>query len=481
MRSKILLTGMLGFFSAYNVMAWDTDLEASVKWLSANISPLGAAPGTVIASPSREHPDYYYHWVRDAGLVMSTWLDVYHAHPARAVRDRVEKNLYDYWRLTMRHQNQQLPGGLGEVKFHVNGDVFRGPWGRPQNDGPAIRALSLMQWREHLKQKGDSLYQHSELYASSLPAMSAIKRDLEYVAHTYYHTNADGSGHIIPIAQRSTDFDVWEEVRGHHFFNRLFQMYALRKGAELSREVGDRAHTFYTQIADQIQEELNWHWDEGRGYIESTVYRSDGIWYKSGLDSAAIIAVLETKAYADLAQGTWTVLDSRVQATVQKLSSAFAEGYKINHNSRAPLIGRYPEDTYNGVSTDSRGNPWFLTTHYIAEFYYELAAALDQRGEVQITAASRAFWSDLGLTGVTSLRRGDDSWQRTLQALVARGDGTLAHVSQYVGPFGNMPEQINRDSGGTGIGEGGAQDLSWSYSSYIRAALARDRVAHLKN
>ena len=37
----------------------------------------GAAPGVVIAAPSHQNPDYYYHWVRDAALTMDYVAKVY--------------------------------------------------------------------------------------------------------------------------------------------------------------------------------------------------------------------------------------------------------------------------------------------------------------------------------------------------------------------------------------------------------------------
>ena len=40
-------------------------------------------------------------------------------------------------------------GGLGEPKFNVDETAFTGAWGRPQRDGPALRATALIafgQW-----------------------------------------------------------------------------------------------------------------------------------------------------------------------------------------------------------------------------------------------------------------------------------------------------------------------------------------------
>lgn len=34
--------------------------------------------------------------------------------------------------------------GLGEPKFNVDLSAFTGAWGRPQRDGPALRAIALI-------------------------------------------------------------------------------------------------------------------------------------------------------------------------------------------------------------------------------------------------------------------------------------------------------------------------------------------------
>jgi glucoamylase len=59
-------------------------------------------------------------------------------------------------------------------------------------------------------------------------------------------------------------------------------------------------------------------------------------------------------------------------ATAVAVESKFSSLYSINSGIASWLgtaIGRYPEDTYNGVG-NSEGNPWFLCTNAFAELYY---------------------------------------------------------------------------------------------------------------
>lgn len=49
-------------------------------------------------------------------------------------------------------------GGLGEPKFNVDETAFTGPWGRPQRDGPALRATALIDFGQWLIVCGNSLF-----------------------------------------------------------------------------------------------------------------------------------------------------------------------------------------------------------------------------------------------------------------------------------------------------------------------------------
>jgi glucoamylase len=40
--------------------------------------------------------------------------------------------------------------GLGEPKFNVNVTAFTGSWGRPQRDGPALRATAMIAYANYL-------------------------------------------------------------------------------------------------------------------------------------------------------------------------------------------------------------------------------------------------------------------------------------------------------------------------------------------
>jgi glucoamylase len=65
-------------------------------------------------------------------------------------------------------------GGLGEPKFNADGTAFTGSWGRPQRDGPALRATALITYAKWLISNG---------YSSTATSLvwPVIQNDLSYV------------------------------------------------------------------------------------------------------------------------------------------------------------------------------------------------------------------------------------------------------------------------------------------------------------
>lgn len=64
--------------------------------------------------------------------------------------------------------------GLGEPKFEVTLDAFTGDWGRPQRDGPALRAIVLISYGNWLVDNG-----YSDTAVSAI--WPVLSNDLAYV------------------------------------------------------------------------------------------------------------------------------------------------------------------------------------------------------------------------------------------------------------------------------------------------------------
>lgn len=451
----------------------------SVQVMLANIGPSAqvpnAAPGAVVASPSHD-PDYRYFWVRDAALTMDTVMSLYERSINAADQARYLQILQDYVDFSRRNQlTPNLSGGaddlgLGEPKFNIDGSAYQSPWGRPQNDGPALRAITLIRLARHYLYDGHADWVRQKLYDSVLPARTVIKADLEFVSHHW----------------RDASFDLWEEVKGDHFYTRMVQRRALIEGASLASSLGDGAAAqWYLSQAQALEQEISRHWDAGRGYITVTLNRVGGLDYKSsGLDVAIVLAALHAAPRGGSSDSFFTVTDDRVLATAEKISDAFHEVFPINARDRdwqnqqmGPGIGRYPEDRYSGTTSSQQGNPWFLATNALAELDYRCARAFEAQGRIAITPANVALFRRLKTFSRMTVLAGetiqslDPRFYVLIRGLREEGDGYLRRSRFHADSSGAMSEQFNRDTGYMQS----ASELTWSHASVITAAWARGK------
>ncbi|ORX65609.1 Six-hairpin glycosidase [Linderina pennispora] len=389
----------------------NTETTYAKNGVLANISPSGASAGSVQAAPSTSNPDYRYHWVRDAGITLhevSGWLNATSDSSAAAVYN---KKLADYATFSRTIQTVSSPSGLGTAKFYMDGTAYTGPWCNPQRDGAAMRAVSLISYARYLKSQGKDVTQY---YDGKSPTNSVIKADLEYVANNW---NADSQG-----------CDIWEEVRGNHFYTRMIQ------------------RPWYNTQATAITNGMDAFWSGS--IILPTINYNGGVF----------LAVL----HASLEDGFYTVDSDRVLATIVQHIAKFNSMYAINTATTTtiastsvpvgPALGRYPEDTYNGYESGQQGNPWTLITSGMADSPLLYGITFSNSYSVGSTYGS-----------------GSATFNEILANTMLGGDRYMARVARHTDANGKMWEEWNLS---TGFGQG-APDLTWSYGAHVSAATSR--------
>ena len=303
---------------------------------------------------------------------------------------------------------------LGEPKYYVSGEVYDKPWGRPQTDSPALRAITVTAWAQDLIKTNGTDYILKNLWIPDAQKHSIIKWDLEFIAHNW----------------EADTFDLWEESKGEHFFTRMVQRRALIDGAALGRRLGDDgAADYYEQQAKAIEAKINEHWDGS--VIRATMPGGVGPDKYKSLDTAVILGVL----YGETPDGFMGPTDEKVLATVEALEASLQGVYEINEkddqdNIPGYLVGRYPNDTYTGYETGGLGNPWILCTHAVAELHYRAGEG-------------------------NGCKEGDDRMTRVHHHAASQGM--------------HLGEQLNREDGS----QQGAVDLTWSYGTLFNAMAAR--------
>ena len=436
--------------------------QRSWQHLLENISPrepkrAGEQPplaGIVVGALQKKNPDYYFHWVRDSSLVMHAAADAFAHRRPYASRRQFERQFRDFLTLSQRLQGLPSKYGLGEPRYSVTGQVDTLPWSRPQFDGPALRALAVL---DFLRSAAAAQLDNPDLEAR---ATAVLRTDLDFVATVW---NQRG-------------FDAWEELQADSYHTRLLQLAALEKGADWLEGHGAPAERVanYKEVAQRLAPLLDDHWDPTRGFLRSqlAIVATDGYTAKkTDLDAEVIVAVVD----ADRDSPAHSVLDDRVQATVAVLEELFRSSYPINRRRDVGLgYGRYAGDVYYG------GNPWVFITADFATYYYRLAARLQEGASLVATARNAAFlraampeptWAQL--KPGTSLSPGSALHRQAIAAFSSKADRIMARLQLSTPADGQMYEQIDKRTGRPASSRG----IGWSHAAFLEAAYERARLA----
>ena len=327
-------------------------------------------PGAVVASPVLAaydpDPDYFFHWYRDAALVMDA-LRLLRGEAAEADRlfeDYVrfsldlatldgrdvtpgwEERVMPDFRRFLRKNIAAAHGAAipAETRVNADGTLDITDWPRPQHDGPALEALTLMRW------------------GADGPAARLLRRNLAFVL-----------GHA-----RKPCFDIWEEEFGLHAYTLRVSAAALETGAAWLEARGDGAAAKRCRVeAAVIEALLDDFWMEEEAHIRSR--RVEGGAPEKLLDIAVILASNHAR-----------VRGPRYDATLRRLEELFDRAYAINHKrpeGRAPALGRYAGDKYYS------GGAYYFSTLGAAEFCYRNGDV--ERGDAYLEAV-RAFTPQSG-------------------------------------------------------------------------------------
>lgn len=289
----------------------------------------GARSGIVVASPSKSNPDYFFTWTRDAALVFKALVDQFLAGNAGAAD--LEPKIQDYISAQAALQGVSNPsggicsGGLAEPKYNVDLTPFTGAWGRPQRDGPALRATAMIAYARYLISKGQTSTVQSIIWP-------IVQNDLSYVTQYW----------------NQTGFDLWEEVNSASFFTTGVQYRALVEGSSLATQLGTSCPNCDSQ-APLLLCFLQSYW--ASSYVLSNTGGG-----RSGKDANSILTsihLFDPSASCDAA--TFQPCSDKALANHKVVTDSFRSIYSINQGVAQGVgiaVGRYPEDSYYG------GNPW---------------------------------------------------------------------------------------------------------------------------
>ncbi|KAI1499790.1 Six-hairpin glycosidase-like protein [Biscogniauxia marginata] len=413
---------------------------------STGCNAAGAASGIVIASPSTSDPDYFFTWTRDASLVFKSIVDRFANSYDASLQTEIQNWIISQAKLqTVSNPSGSFSDGTGlaEPKFNVDLTPFTGAWGRPQRDGPALRAIAMIGYSKWLIANGYTDTANTVVWP-------IIKNDLAYVAQYW----------------NQTGFDLWEEVQGSSFFTVASQHRSLVEGSALAKSLGTTCSAC-DAIAPQVLCFLQSFWSSSSGYVISNLGSSG----RNGKDANSILGSIHTFD-PDLAcdAATFQPCSDRALANHKVVVDSFRSIYTINANiaaGTAAAVGRYPEDSYYN------GNPWYLNTLAAAEQLYDALYVWKAQGSIQVTSTSLAFFRDFSSSITAGTYASDSTTYTTIyNAVSAYADGFVNVVSTYAQSNGSLAEQFDRNNGNPLS----ARDLTWSYAAFLTAAARRAAV-----
>ena len=348
------------------------ELPIALQGILDNIGPAGqlvpgAAPGLVIASPTQNNPDCtclpslpssrsaflflasicipldndveserltsmsdFDTWTRDSALTFKALVDAFIAGNT-SLKGLIEKYIYAQALIqTVPNLSGNLStgAGLGEPKFEADGTAFNAPWGRPQNDGPGLRATALVAYAQWQLGNGGASFVTDVIW----PILS---NDLNFIGQYW----------------NQTSYDLWEETLGSSFFATAVQHRALVEGNAIATKIGKTCDSCVSQ-APEVLCFLQSYWNGT--YIYGNLNTADD--NRSRRDLNTILAVIHTFDPATTCDTTTFQPCSDIALANHKVvTDSFRSVYAINSGipqGQGVGVGRYPEDTYQG------GNPW---------------------------------------------------------------------------------------------------------------------------
>ncbi|MEO7672753.1 MAG: glycoside hydrolase family 15 protein, partial [Pyrinomonadaceae bacterium] len=309
-----------------SLMIVHTQLDRDGAILAANDSD--------VTERATDH--YSYLWTRDGAFVANALDLAGYSHLTRKFFDFCSRIVHKSGYFLQKYNADGTVASGWHAAWDVQGSKLLVPI---QEDETA-----LVLW---------ALWEHYDKY-----------RDLEFANRLYHKVvvicadfMADFRDPVSKLPKPS--WNLWEDRRGIHTFTCSTVVAGLRAAANFSRlfAENDRASRYQT-AADEIVEAMSEHLysNELGRFIRSLQSVGD--------DSFTADTTIDASLFGTFYFGCYAPDDEKVVNTMKAIETNLAA---------AGGIARFEQDAYMRVSDNVTGNPWFLCTLWLADYY--IAAA----------------------------------------------------------------------------------------------------------
>ncbi len=312
--------------------------ERSLFIINAHIDRSGAiiasADSSIFVRFNKDH--YSYSWPRDNAFIVMA-LD-------RAGYSHISRSFFEFAARTITRKGYFLqkyaPDGSFGSSWHPWSDSSRNPQLPIQEDETA-----LVLW---------ALYNH---YRET--------KNIEFIDQMYNRLVRPAAEFMCSYRDKETglpkkSYDPWEERRGILTYTCSTIYAGLMSAGYLADITGNTEESErYFKTAHEIKEAvLRYLYDEKEGrFIRMLEKAEDGVWIKDKTVDASLSAVYFT--------GLLHFNDYRVKSTMESIEK------KLWVKKGIGGLARFENDYYHRVDKETPGNPWIITTMWLADWYIE--------------------------------------------------------------------------------------------------------------
>ena len=210
-------------------------------------------------------------------------------------------------------------------------------------------------------------------------------KDIEFLKPLYKKIVRNGAEFMCRFTDKTTglpleSYDLWEERLGVHSFTVASVYGGLMGASDLARRFGETEHSErYKKTAERMKEAFIRYMYLEEGYFARMIRVEDG---RVTFTDKNVDASLYSLFAFDMFEASHPMMKSSMERVVKDLWI------------KTPIggVARYIDDPYYRISRDLPGNPWIITTLWVA-FYYIEAGDKNRALELLLWVADRALSS----------------------------------------------------------------------------------------
>lgn len=190
-------------------------------------------------------------------------------------------------------------------------------------------------------------------------------KDIEFLNEMYNKLVVLASDFLVDYRDENTklplaSYDLWEERRGVLTYTCSTVYSALKSASKLAKLMGDNIRALkYQEASYEVQQAIlkNLYDAETKRFVRMIYQDKEGLWQKDLTIESSLAIISEMEVLE--------ANDERVVSTMEQIIN------KLWIPTSVGGIARYEGDYYHQIDNNLAGNPWIVTTLWVANWYID--------------------------------------------------------------------------------------------------------------